>query len=66
MQTWESLTDTTVAGKYINVMMVSTLTAAASFVLFSVSCRIVMFSFLASSASCLREDPFPWSNKLDS
>lgn len=66
MRALESLTETTVAGRYINVIMVRTLTAAASLVLFSVSCRIVIFSFLASSASSLREDPFRWSSRLDS
>lgn len=38
------LTDTTVAGRYISVIMVKTLTAAPSCMLFSVRLRMIRFS----------------------
>lgn len=59
-------TDTTVTGKYISVIMVRTLIAAASLVFFSVSLRIVVFSCRASSASSFSELPLPKSRRLDS
>ena len=46
-------------------MIVKILTELASLILFSVSRRIVKFSFLASSASSFNEFPFPRSNRLD-
>ena len=60
------LTETTVAGRYIKVIIVSTLTAVESWVVFSARRRIMTFSFLASSASCFKEDPLPRSNIFDS
>jgi hypothetical protein len=48
-------TDTTVAGKYIKVMIVSTFTAAASRVLLAVSSPIFWFSSCACFARFSRE-----------
>ena len=58
-------TDTTVAGKYIKVMIVSTFTAAASRVLLAASSPIFWFSSRACLARLSREYPFPRSRKLE-
>jgi hypothetical protein len=61
----EVLTDTTVAGKYTSVTIVSTLMATASLNPFSVSSRNLPFSTRACSARALRECPLSKSRRLD-
>ena len=65
-QSVQKHTDTTVAGKYISVIIVRTFTAAASRVPFSVSRRMLMFSLRASSASNSRECPLRRFRRPDS
>lgn len=59
------LTATAVASKNKRVMIVSPFTAEASRTLFSISFRVVVFSFRVSSAKLFREIPLPRSKILD-
>ncbi len=57
--------ETTVAGRKTSVMMVSTLTAAASWVAFSVKLHMLTFSVRASSASDFEDCALPRSNRIE-